>query len=84
MRRQQADRGEMQPTLGQGVEDGGQPPCRSGRLDTFVGGVLGEAQFPDTKGVYRWESSQEVEPALVDLGQVGQDLGGGAAFLCDD
>ena len=71
--RSQRDHGtQVQPALGHGGEDGGEPACRARRVDALAGSLLGEMQLVHAVQEHRGESSRHVEPACIDLDNVGQ------------
>ncbi len=83
MRRQETHPGQMEPPLSQGGEEGREPPGGSGCLDPLQGTVLGEPKLVDTIRVHRRVAGRGVEPASIDLGDVGEERGRGHAILGD-
>ncbi len=61
----------------------GKPPGAGG-LDALAGGVLGEAQLAHAVGEHGGVPGRGVQPALVHLGQVGKERGGGGSVLGDE
>jgi hypothetical protein len=74
MRREQADRGQGEVASGQQVQDPGKPPRRPRRLDTAVGGVLGEVQHLRAVREERRAAFAEVQAPRVDLRQRRDEL----------
>jgi hypothetical protein len=50
-------------------------------VDTLEGGLLGEVELADTVGVHGRVASRPVEPAGIDLGEVGEQLCSTGALL---
>src|SRR5689334_16163273 len=73
----------MQPTIGYGLEDVREPPRHPCGLDPLVGRILRQVQLVDTVGEHRRVRRRQVELARVELGEVGEERGGGAAILGD-
>jgi hypothetical protein len=72
---------QVEPALGQRLEEDREVARGARRLDALVGGVLGEAELEDAVGVQGGEAGRQVEPPSVDLGQDRDQLGGGGALL---
>ena len=73
----------MKPTVGQHVEEEGMLEGGTGRGDAQVGLGLGEVKDLSTVGEHRRGGFASVEPALVDLGDVGHEIGLRAAGLVE-
>jgi hypothetical protein len=71
---------QMQPALGHGVEDRGIPPGRAGGVDAPERGLLGQVQHVDAVEEHRRIAGGHVELAGIDLGDAGEEVGGGGAF----
>jgi hypothetical protein len=78
---EQPHRGEVQGTLGQQIEDGGEPSTRTRSLDAVVCGVLGQTERPRAVAEERAEALAEVEPPGVELGEVCDELDRGLALF---
>ena len=75
MRRQDAQPGEMNLPGTHGFEDGRHSSSRARDEDAVVGGALGEAEFARAEGEHRGERAVQVEPALVDLAEMNEEIG---------
>jgi hypothetical protein len=75
MWREQPDRREVHGTIGEQLEDDGEPARGSGDLDTVVGLPLGEAQRVAAVDEERWVTVPQVDLARVQLREVRNDLG---------
>jgi len=89
-RRRQPHRREVQRALGEHPEEDGKSSGRPGRRDALVGLVLGHLENLRAAGEERREAGAEVEPALVQLHEVDDQLHRGFALaagealdLCD-
>ena len=80
MGRQQDDRRQVEPAVGEGAEDRGELPCRPTGANQAQRGVLGQAPLLDEVGEHRGMSRRQVQATLIDLGQVCQHLGADPAF----
>ena len=66
---------------GHRLEDGGEPSRRPRGEGPPVCRLLAQVQRPLAVGEQRGVGERQVDLAGVDLGQVGQQVGGGGAFL---
>jgi hypothetical protein len=71
---------QVEPPIGHRPEDDREAAARPRDLDALVGGVGGELQLRHAIGKQGRICHGQEEPAHVDLGQVGQQVGGGAPF----
>ena len=76
VRREKPDGGEMNRALGEQVEDDGEPTGGASGVDAVVGLVLGEAKDVPTVDEEGRIALPEVDVAGVELGEVGDELGG--------
>ena len=81
MWRQQDHCAQVEPSGGDRSVDRGEASGRSGSVDTLEGGLLGEVELADTVGVHGRVASRPVEPAGIDLGEVGEQLCSTGALL---
>ena len=68
--------GEVDRPLGEQVEDDGEPAGGAGGVDTVVGLVLGQTEDVPTVDEQGRIALAEVDVAGVELGEVGDELGG--------
>jgi hypothetical protein len=80
MWRQQADRREVQPAAGEHLQDDREAAGRPGCGDALVGGPLGEVERVYAVLVHRGKGLVAVEPSVVYLGEVGDQIGDGVAL----
>jgi len=83
VRRQLGDAGEVETTVGQHFQEEGMLEGRAGRGDAQVGLGLGEVKDLRAVGEHGGGGFAGVEPALVHLGDVGQEVGLRAAGLLE-
>jgi len=70
--RQEPDRRQVKPALGQSPEESREAPCRSRRMDALCGRVVRKAQMLHAIGVHRRAARRYVELTRVDLGDMRQ------------
>src|SRR4051812_36680086 len=58
----------------QGVEDRGELPSRMRYAEPVVGGVFGEAEPRNAEGEHRRAGHFQVEPSLLDFGEVDEEI----------
>jgi hypothetical protein len=80
VRGQEPHRREVDRSLFEQVQDGGEAASGAGGLDAVVGLVLGEAEHVPAVGEERRMAHAQVRVAGVQLGQVRDQEGGGAAL----
>ena len=81
VRRELGDAGEMEPTVGEHVQEHGVLTGRPGRGDAQVGLGLGEVKDVHAIDEHRGGGLAGVETSSLDLGDVGDEIGLGAARL---
>lgn len=81
MRRQQHRPAQMQPPLGDRIEDGWEAPGGTGHADALVRRHFGSAQVPNAVGKHGGKAGRSEELARVELGDVGEQIGRGAELL---
>ncbi len=83
MRREQAQPAQVHLSEAHRIDDGGDLPRCARYQDAIVGGTLGEPQLPHAEREHRRECAFEIELALVDLGEVQQEVCLDAARILD-
>ena len=84
MRRKKSDGSEVQPSLLEAFEKNREPPAHPGALNALVGRILRKAKSLDAIVPHGRIAGLQVEPAEVDLGEMGEQAGGGFAILRDE
>jgi hypothetical protein len=79
--RQQPQRGQVHRTFPEPLQEDRELAALPCRLDPVVGGVLGEPQDLPAVREERREPQAQVDPTGVELGQVGDKVHGGRAFV---
>ena len=74
---------ERQPAVAEPLEHLGNTPGRAGRLDSLVRGGLGEMQHLRAVGEEGRTAGAEIKAPRVQLGEGGDEIGSGPAFLTD-
>ena len=82
--RQGHDAREVQASLGHRREDRGKLARRTGGVDPFGGCVFRETELADAVLLHARIGRRQVEPALVELGDMSEDIGIGGASPRDD
>jgi len=71
----------MEPARGHGLEDARKAPGGPGHRDALVGGIVGEMELAEAEGEHRGIPGGQVELPGIDLGEIGEQVGGGGAFV---
>jgi hypothetical protein len=83
MRRDPDDGREVKPSVSQRREEGWEATGGLGDCDALVGGVLGKTRADAVRG-HRPITGRQVELARLELGEMSDDQGHGAALAPDD
>jgi len=75
LRRQHHDGAEVQSAVGHSLEQSRELASSPSRVDPFAGCLFREMKLPDTVREHRGIGRRQKEPALIDLGEIGQQGG---------